>query len=348
MADDVIQEGQASDDVWRPVVGWPLYEVTADGRVRKRTTGRAMVASGKNLSIHMYVDHRDGVIPLKRVVYEAWVNDGRPLPKRAYIYHRDGNQLNCRAENLTIASDLNGSHDTPTEWRPVVGWPLYEVSEDGQVRNRATGVPCRVSLRVTGYGGRAATVSLVRLGDDGTSNPPNKVLLRRVVYEAWVNDGEPLPRDTWLVNVDDDPLNCSAANVAIMPEEQRAAIRSAASFKGGRTKAAARGETEDEHGPTDGRHNVLPSGFRNSWDTVRHYDGTASSSPLAEKLVAEERTHCCSMCRWYVERSAGWGECRRGPRKCTTTPDARCAAWRLENGKEGEWLRKAAMAGILG
>ena len=326
----------AAGEAWRPAVGHPRYEVSADGRVRNAGRGRVMTPAGRPPSVNLSSGLGGGsrIVTLKRLVFEAWVNGGRPVPRSAVIANLDGDPGNCRAGNLALVSEVAPA-DGGGEWRPVVGFPLYEVSADGRVRVAATGRVLKRGLIESGAE-RVPSVCLAAAGPGGRA-PYRRAILRRVVFEAWVNGGRPAGGRVWLVNLDGDVGNCAASNVAAMPEGERSAIRSEASAKGARTKAArAAALAAADPGPTDGRRNVAPSGFPSAWDRVERYDGVRRRSALAERLETDERARRCDSCRWYRARSAGWGSCARGPRECTTTPGARCAAWRQDDGKETE------------
>jgi hypothetical protein len=102
-------------DEWRPVVGWPSYEVSRSGMVRSvrrmivDASGRLRVLQGRIL--HQWVPHpgypavtlgevspkRQVVIRVHRLVAEAFVPNPLGLP---IINHIDSNKMNPDAGNL--------------------------------------------------------------------------------------------------------------------------------------------------------------------------------------------------------------------------------------------------------
>ena len=88
-----------------------------------------------------------------------------------------------------------------THWRPVPGYTgLYEVSEDGRVRNARTK---RVLSRKTERNGYVR----VHLSKDGCSK---SVLLHRVVAAAFVPNPDGLPT---VNHIDEDKANNAASNL---------------------------------------------------------------------------------------------------------------------------------------
>jgi len=109
----------AADEVWKPVAGRADYEVSNHGRVRrvemivrktlkpptvlrmhKDKNGRKMVrlrVGGKQ------VGHR-----VNALVYRAFVGE---LPRKFQIDHLDGDFLNCRVDNLRLASRYVAAED---------------------------------------------------------------------------------------------------------------------------------------------------------------------------------------------------------------------------------------------
>ena len=295
---------------WRTCVNHPDYECSADGRVRRRDTLKVMTPD-RGGTVQLSRRSLKRTVTVSHVVYEAWLNGGRPLPANVHVVYRDGDRENRAASNLIAErgeSEKRCDAVSGPEWRPVVGYPRYVVSEDGRVARACTGDGCAVWHNGDG-------VPQVRLY--GTASAQRRLQLKRAVFEAWRNGGRPLPHGARIVNLDGDAENCRADNLALASEV--AEVRAA--------EEAASRETPDP-GPTDGRHGVTPSGWTNAWDRVSRYDGTARRSTLAERIAAEERSHRCRDCLWYSAMGGGWGTCGHGPRRCTTTPDARCAAWR--------------------
>lgn len=219
---------------------------------------------------------------------------------------------------MTAATDVDLSPDA-VEWRAVVGCPAYEVAEDGRVRRRSG---CR-EVPVWHRGDGSAVVSLHIGWTPERPSGVRRASLKRVVFEAWRNGGEPMPPQAAFFNINGDPDDCRACNlVAVTASEvrRRRHVERCAALE------RRRAETEEAAGPTDGRRNVAPHDGSTAWDKVERYDGVRRASTLAERLAAEERSRRCDSCSRY-RGMGGWGTCTQGPRRCTTAPGARCAAW---------------------
>lgn len=104
-------------------------------------------------------------------------------------------------KRATGKTETNG-----TRWKRLRDWPNYEVSEAGEIRNRAT-----KKVRALTHVGknRCAWVSLQRT-DDGVHVRKTE-RLDRLIAEAFV--GRPTKRKPVLRHVDGRKWNCAASNL---------------------------------------------------------------------------------------------------------------------------------------
>lgn len=91
-------------------------------------------------------------------------------------------------------------------WKPVAGWPAYEVSDQGRVR-RADGRPRRTPIGSNGY----ATVQLWAAGR------PRNFLVHTLVAQAFLG---PAPAGHEVNHIDGDKTNPAAANLEYVTRSQ--------------------------------------------------------------------------------------------------------------------------------
>ena len=93
---------------WKPIEGFPAYEVSNAGRVKRVLKGRGQCIAGRKLTpaeaTHGYLQVtlcQDGVKYNRRVhvlVAAAFIPNPKGLPE---VNHEDGVKANCTAPNLT-------------------------------------------------------------------------------------------------------------------------------------------------------------------------------------------------------------------------------------------------------
>lgn len=129
--------------IWRDVPDYSTYEVSDEGDVRNKKTGKLLAhASGKPSSVHtptVSLVHSKtknvSVYEVRFVVACAFLGadiHARPKPKFA---HRDNDASNCRVSNLEIlsAASLDGEI-----WKPIEGFETaYHISNLGRVKRVA-------------------------------------------------------------------------------------------------------------------------------------------------------------------------------------------------------------------
>jgi len=96
-------------EVWRPVLGWPNYNVSSWGRVQGP---RALLAPTTTHGYHIVSLVRDGITTNRRVhqlVLESFV--GSPPFENALVAHNDGDKTNNRVSNLRWASATENQAD---------------------------------------------------------------------------------------------------------------------------------------------------------------------------------------------------------------------------------------------
>lgn len=141
-----------TQEEWRPVVGYEgLYEVSSLGRVRDAITFMLIPrASYKNRgkesiypAVRLFRRNDKGlrvstVIAVHNLVAAAFLVNATGGYR---LRHKDGNPENNAASNLEWPeSKVPVPHNIDGEtWLPIPGFPGYEVSDYGQVRNSRTG-----------------------------------------------------------------------------------------------------------------------------------------------------------------------------------------------------------------
>jgi hypothetical protein len=105
---------QEVQEVWRPVVGFPDYEVSNLGRVMSYRRGRPRVLAPTptNAGYHCVRMSRDGegqrAILLHRVVAEAFMG---PRPEGMVVMHVDNDKLNNARANLRYGTQKQNTRD---------------------------------------------------------------------------------------------------------------------------------------------------------------------------------------------------------------------------------------------
>ncbi len=103
---------------WRAVPGFPAYEVSSEGRVRRCAPSRSpncrpgevlQGAKGRYLSVKLFADGIGKKVSVHRVVCEAF--HGPPPTPDHQVAHWDGNRENNRASNLRWATARENCSD---------------------------------------------------------------------------------------------------------------------------------------------------------------------------------------------------------------------------------------------
>lgn len=192
------QRGFAFDaEAWKPIEGWPGYDVSDHGRVRSwRGEGGhrgaildrcRLLTPKQNANGTVWVSFARGgkpiSLPLHRVVLETFVG---PRPHAHECRYLDGNPANCDIRNLEWRLPPEFAAFPEERWLPVAGWGgIYEVSDLGRVRTWT----CRSRQRDRGDrptllgSGDVHGYRIVNLKYKGRYA---KVLIHRLVLEAFV------------------------------------------------------------------------------------------------------------------------------------------------------------------
>lgn len=95
----------------QPILNYPNYSTTKDGRVRNNRTGkwlRGATSYGRKFYT-LYVKGQPKACKAGRLVLETFVG---PCPPGMQCHHRDGNRLNDHLENLKWATPFEDYLDT--------------------------------------------------------------------------------------------------------------------------------------------------------------------------------------------------------------------------------------------
>jgi hypothetical protein len=130
----------SGSEEWRTAVGFPKYEVSADGRVRRATPSQGATV-GRILPMrpgrsgYLTVKLGRSTVSVHRLVCLTFI--GPPPTNKHEVNHKDRNRLNARVSNLewTTRSEnmrhayANGAVATCGEQRPSHKLTWHEVAE---------------------------------------------------------------------------------------------------------------------------------------------------------------------------------------------------------------------------
>ena len=107
---------------WRPIVGWPGYEVSSSGRVYSLKTNRYL-ATGKDrdgyVTVQVTANRKSTVILVHRVTCRAFKG---PRPSRRHeVRHLDGNIRNNESINLAWGTRKQNAADRERHGRTAHG-----------------------------------------------------------------------------------------------------------------------------------------------------------------------------------------------------------------------------------
>lgn len=137
---DKIVNGQAQIK-WLPVEGYPGYEISNQGILKKYLKDVALVLrpykkkiwnkSKTKCRYHLFVKMHgpEGMkyVKLAKIVATAFIRNTDNL----YIHHIDGNYKNCRADNLELLEKSN--HGTITGYQKSQSKEIQQLDENGNV-----------------------------------------------------------------------------------------------------------------------------------------------------------------------------------------------------------------------
>jgi hypothetical protein len=105
---DLIREW-TEHEIWRSVAGWPKYEVSTFGRVRRN--GLILQASVTSGYSHVSLSDGEIVRTVRIHILVAKTFLGTPPFESAIVAHNDGIKLNCCVGNLRWASARENQND---------------------------------------------------------------------------------------------------------------------------------------------------------------------------------------------------------------------------------------------
>lgn len=93
---------------WRPVLGYPLYEVSSDGRVRNVASGKeksTFIGNQGSSCVNLYRNGERALKQVHRLQGEAFLD----LAKGLTINHKDGNRANNLLSNLEVVTQAENN-----------------------------------------------------------------------------------------------------------------------------------------------------------------------------------------------------------------------------------------------
>ena len=94
---------------WVPAKGFPNYDISSEGRVRNRKTGRILKAnrsSKKYLSVTLCRNNCQYTVRIHRLVYDSFMG----VPDGFDVMFRDGDRANVRLDNLKVVTRKENIH----------------------------------------------------------------------------------------------------------------------------------------------------------------------------------------------------------------------------------------------
>ena len=151
-------------EVWLPVRGFPRYEVSNFGRIR-RIGGRILKPSVSQGYLHVSLC-RDGEIATKRVHVVVLCAFCGPAPfEGAQAAHNDGDALNCGLTNLRWATPVENQADVERHGHRCKGSDVFGAVLDeervAQIRARIAAGERNPSLALA-FGVSISTIHLIR------------------------------------------------------------------------------------------------------------------------------------------------------------------------------------------
>lgn len=133
-------------EFWLPIRDFPNYEVSTEGRIRNRLTGKE-----KNIRtdgcISLWKDNRQTVCNAGKWVIGAFCKN--PFC-RGKIIHIDGDSANNKISNLEYADDER-SEIPLSDFKPIPNHEKYLISIRGDIFSTITGIILRRKYDAQGY-----------------------------------------------------------------------------------------------------------------------------------------------------------------------------------------------------
>lgn len=109
----------ADEPEWKSIPGFPKYEASEDGKVRRAIAGKRSISKelslfpgkGGYLAVTLYDENRSHKrLPVHRIIALTFLNKGKT--DATNVCHRDGNKTNNHRTNLYWGTPLDNSRDT--------------------------------------------------------------------------------------------------------------------------------------------------------------------------------------------------------------------------------------------
>ena len=107
------------EEIWKPIVGWPKYEISSFGNVRRE--GRSVNPFPNNhgyLAFNVVDRSLRKMLRVHREIALAFI----PNPEnKTDVRHLDGNKLNCALDNISWGTHLENEMDKVIHGTKMVG-----------------------------------------------------------------------------------------------------------------------------------------------------------------------------------------------------------------------------------
>jgi hypothetical protein len=147
---------------WKPVIGWPEYQVSSFGNVRGRRGNLRTFLAPRYLSFNVI---RGKARRLLRVHIEVAKSFWGNFSGQLIVRHLDGNPFNNNVKNLAWGTGVENEADKRRHGRTPLGERHHhaKLTNDAVIQIRTSSAPLRV-LAAT-FGVSMATVSHAKRGD---------------------------------------------------------------------------------------------------------------------------------------------------------------------------------------
>ena len=210
------------DELWKPMPCCSEHFVSSLGRIARRSADvrrpsglivfQPWLASPARIVVSLHHCGSRSEFVVKDVVARAFIG---VIPVGYEAINRNGDALDNRALNIGIVP--RGDFVVGEEWRPVVGWPSYEVSDLGRVRRVGGGPAARrgrvLAQHVDGRGYTSAALCFRGIS--------RLRLIHRLVAEAFIG---PIADGMQVDHIDSDKTNNRVGNLQIVTAKENTSL----------------------------------------------------------------------------------------------------------------------------
>ena len=149
---------------WKQIQGYENYEVSNEGQVRNKKTGKILKPAKNNcgyLQVILYKDNKRKSFLIQRLVADVWIPNPDNLPE---VNHIDENKEDNRVENLewctrqyNMSYGTRGKRQSKTQSRKVYCVELDQTFNSIKEAERETGIwhsnitaCCQGKIKTTG------------------------------------------------------------------------------------------------------------------------------------------------------------------------------------------------------